>query len=169
MSVISKKICLIGAYGVGKTSLITRFVKQTFSEKYLSSLGVKIDTKEIALADQKVCKLVIWDIAGKESYSSTDKSYIKGAAGCLLVVDGTRSATVDIALNLRKELNDSLGDLPCVCAINKFDLRDEWEMTDELESKLNDQLDWVFTTSALSGDHVESAFNRLAELLVEHE
>lgn len=165
MNTIAKKICLVGVYGVGKTSLISRFVRQTFSEKYLTTLGVKIDTKLIAIDDSKECKLVIWDIAGKEEYSSTDEKYLKGAAGCLLVVDGTRRKSAETVLNLKQQLNELIGDVPCVCAINKSDLQEEWQITNEDIENLNSSVEYVFNTSAASGDNVEIAFSKLAEII----
>lgn len=165
MNTIAKKICLVGVYGVGKTSLISRFVRQTFSEKYLTTLGVKIDTKLIPLDSEKECKLVIWDIAGKEEYSSTDKQYLKGAAGCLLVVDGTRQKSVKIILELKQQLNELIGEVPCVCAINKSDLQEEWQITDEDVADLSSNVESVFNTSAASGENVEAAFFKLAEII----
>jgi len=165
MKTVSKKICLVGIYGVGKTSLIARFVRQTFSEKYLTTLGVKIDTKLVTLDTGDACKLIIWDIAGKDEYSSTDKQYLKGISGCLLVIDGTRKSSALTVLKLKEQINETLGDIPCVCAMNKSDLQDQWQLTVEDEHVLATEVDGLFKTSALSGENVEVAFSRLAELI----
>jgi small GTP-binding protein len=165
MKTVVKKICLVGVYGVGKTSLIARFVRQTFSEKYLTTLGVKIDTKVVTLDSGDACKLVIWDIAGKDEYSSTDKQYLKGSSGCLLVIDGTRKNSALLVLKLKEQISETLGEIPCVCALNKSDLQDQWQLTDEDEQVLAGGVGGLFKTSALSGDNVEAAFSRLAELM----
>ena len=169
MSEISKKICLVGSFGVGKTSLIARFVRQTFSEKYLTTLGVKIDTKRVELKSGEVCKLVIWDIAGKEDYSSTDKQYLKGSSGCIYVVDSTRQATAEAVLNLKQQVVDTLGDIPSVCAINKTDLEDEWALSDEVQLALEKANNYIFKTSALSGTQVETAFHQLTSLMLKND
>ena len=169
MAEVSKKICLVGSFGVGKTSLIARFVHQTFSGKYLTTLGVKVDTKVVELKTGDICKLVIWDIAGKEDYSSTDKQYLKGSAGCIYVVDGTRKATADAALNLKKQVTEELGDIPSICAVNKSDLEEEWELSDDIQRELKKEMNLLFKTSALSGTQVESAFTKIAELMLNHD
>ena len=64
MAIIQKKICMIGDFSVGKTSLVGRFVRQSFSEKYLTTVGVKIDTKLVKLTENQDVKLILWDIAG---------------------------------------------------------------------------------------------------------
>ena len=169
MAEISKKICLVGSFGVGKTSLIARFVRQTFSEKYLTTLGVKIDTKLVELETGEVCKLVIWDIAGKEDYSSTDKQYLKGSSGCIYVVDSTRQATAEAVLNLKQQVIETLGDIPSVCAVNKTDLEDEWVLTEEVQQTLEKEMNYMFKTSALSGAQVETAFHKLTSLMLNND
>ena len=169
MTEISKKICLVGSFGVGKTSLIARFVHQTFSEKYLTTLGVKIDTKRVELTTGDVCKLVIWDIAGKEDYSSTDKQYLKGSSGCIYVVDGTRKATAEAVINLKQQVVEELGDIPSLCAVNKSDLEEEWELSDEIQVQLKKEMNYLFKTSALSGKQVENAFTKIVELMLSND
>ena len=96
---IQKKICLLGGFGVGKTSLVSRYVHSIFSDKYLTTVGVKIDKKSVTL-DGTVVDLVIWDIYGQDDYQKVRMSYLRGAAGYLLVADGTRRSTLDTALAL---------------------------------------------------------------------
>ena len=93
MAIIQKKICLLGEFAVGKTSLIRRYVEDKFSDKYLSSIGVKVSRKNVELGDDTV-KLLIWDLAGGEDY--TQSSYLMGAAGALLVCDVTRADTLTV-------------------------------------------------------------------------
>ena len=98
MSIISKKICLVGDFSVGKTSLIRRFVENKFSDRYLSTVGVKISRKSIevetAIASQLV-NLLIWDIEGQTKFQSIATSYLKGASGSIIVADITRPETLE--------------------------------------------------------------------------
>ena len=93
---LQKKICMVGAFSVGKTSLVKRYVESVFSESYLTTVGVKIDKKTVIAADRTV-NLILWDLAGEDDISSLRMSYLRGAAGYVLVADGTRPATLGMA------------------------------------------------------------------------
>src|SRR5690606_7159431 len=101
MTVLEKKICMMGAPGVGKTSLVRRFVDSVFSEKYLSTIGVKIDKKSVAVEDTTL-NLMLWDLQGEERYQWVRLQYLRGASGYILVADGTRPDTLEIALGLQE-------------------------------------------------------------------
>lgn len=163
---MTRKICLVGDFGVGKTSLVGRFVNQTFTEKYLTTVGVKVDTKPVVTADGQSIKLVIWDIAGTDTASVTYKNYVRGAAAYLLVADGTRAYTLDNALNLKKEIEDALGPLPFVGLVNKMDLESQWEIDPARMDELAQAGQTWFPTSAKSGLYVEEAFQQLASSLL---
>ena len=126
---IQKQICMLGAYAVGKTSLARRYVESIFDEKYLITIGVKIDTTRVALDDQEV-ELMLWDIVGVEDRYSVPSTYVRGASGYLLVVDGTRRHTVEVALDLIDQIREDVGELPFVVALNKSNLVEEWEVGD---------------------------------------
>lgn len=96
---IQKKVAMLGMYAVGKTSLVQRYIKSIFDEKYLTTIGVKIDKKELTIQDQEVT-LMLWDIAGAEDHFTVPSSYIKGSSGYLLVIDGTRPESLDRGLEL---------------------------------------------------------------------
>lgn len=162
MALLQKKICMIGNFSVGKTSLVARFVRQTFSDRYLTTVGVKIDTKQIKIPDGRDVKLILWDIAGNEELTTVTTSYLRGAAGFLLIVDGTRRPTWDAALNLKEAVDEQLGEKPFVMLLNKADLREQWEVTDKLIDDKK-QLGWkLLETSAKTGVNVENAFLELA-------
>lgn len=166
MKILQKKVCLLGDFGVGKTSLVQRFVKNEFSEKYLTTVGVKMDTKLISVNNELNVKLIIWDIAGENSLNKVSQTYLRGAAGILLVVDGTRSHTLDCALNIKRDVLELLGDIPFVILINKADLSaSQWEITDSHIEQLAAQQEQVFFTSAKTGAQVEEAFNALSVAL----
>ena len=92
---LQKKICLLGAFGVGKTSLTRRYVSSIFSDQYLTTVGVKIDKKALSVGANEV-NLLIWDIAGEDDINAVRTSYLRGAAGYLLVVDVTRAQTLEV-------------------------------------------------------------------------
>ena len=162
---IQKKICLLGAFAVGKTSLVERFVHSMFSDKYLTTVGVKIEKKSMQV-DERQVDLVIWDIYGEDDFQKVRLSYLRGASGYLLVADGTRRATLDIAQALQKSAAATTGDVPFLLLINKSDLAESWEIDDATLAEL-ERLNWtVIKTSAKTGAEVERAFVTLAEAML---
>jgi small GTP-binding protein len=158
--VTQKKICMVGAAGVGKTSLVRRYVDSVFSERYHSTLGVKVDKKLVEVDGQEV-SLVLWDLAGMDELSGVPASYLRGSAGYLLVVDGTRRETLGVAERLQADVERELGHVPFVVLLNKSDLSDEWQLGDA-ERELSERGWTGLPTSAKVGEGVESAFCRLA-------
>ena len=167
MTAISSKICIVGDFAVGKTSVVERFVNNHFSDKYLSTVGVKIDTREIELADMDVQhKLVIWDVAGAEHFGDKEFAYLRGAAGFIFVADGTRPMTLGSAEKLRGQTSERFGDSPAVILVNKRDMSHEWGVSDERLTKLQEQFDSVYRTSAKTGEEVDAAMERLSRLVI---
>jgi hypothetical protein len=163
--VIQKKVCMLGAFAVGKTSLVERFVRSLFSDRYLTTVGVKIDKKVVAVGGAEV-GLVIWDLAGEDQFQRVRTSYLRGASGYLLVVDGTRRGTLDEAARIQDRVEGEHGKLPFVVLLNKADLEAEWELHGAANLELG-QRGWVTVrTSAKSGDGVERAFSELAGMMV---
>lgn len=152
---------MIGAFSVGKTSLVKRYVQSVFSETYLTTVGVKIDKKVVDVSGQTV-NLILWDVAGEDDVSMLRMSYLRGAAGYVLVADGTRPATLDVALSLRDRVRTEYGSLPFVLLLNKHDLLDQWEISDAALAGLRDSGWWARPTSARTGEGVEEAFRYLA-------
>ena len=168
MTPVTAKVCLVGDFAVGKTSTVSRFVNNVFSEKYLTTVGVKIDTKEVVLHEpDKIVKLVLWDIAGKDRFSEIDLSYLSGSAGYLLIADGTRRATVDSAFFLREQIEVTHGTLPYVFLVNKHDLTDQWEVAESELATLRRNDVPTYVTSAKTGSNVEVAFEKLAAMIFE--
>jgi hypothetical protein len=118
----SRKICILGDFAVGKTSLVRRFVHNQFDDKYLTTIGVKIDTKLIAPPDRGPLKLAIWDLAGTDTPTELFLRYCQGAAGYLLVADGGRGETLNCCCDLRGAVAARFGLLPYVTLVNKSDL-----------------------------------------------
>lgn len=160
----TKKICVIGDFAVGKTSLIARFVSNVFSERYHTTVGVKIDTK-ILSCNGEALKLVIWDLAGSDVISSAAYSYLRGCSGYLLVADATRGASFEVAKSLHATTQGFLGEVPFVLLLNKSDLIGQREIALDSAQTLLAQGWCALDTSALSGENVELAFAQLAERL----
>ena len=166
MAEFTSKVCIVGDFAVGKTSVSERFVSNHYSDKYLTTVGVKIDTKLVDVADFDVSqKLVIWDVAGADKFGATEFAYLRGAAGYLYVADGTRPPTIDATLALRKQVDGLHGSKPCVLLINKHDLSEQWDVRPAQVGALRERFDDVFLTSAKTGADVESAFASLAKLM----
>ncbi|HYT69418.1 MAG TPA: Rab family GTPase [Vicinamibacterales bacterium] len=162
---MQKKICLLGAFAVGKTSLVSRFVHSMFSDKYLTTVGVKIEKKPVDV-DGRHVDLVIWDIYGEDDFQKLRASYLRGAAGYLLVVDGTRQSTLETAVGLQATAEQSIGRVPFIMVVNKADLAGSWEINDGRLHRYS-QRGWsIMRASAKTGDHVENAFVDLARAML---
>jgi len=163
---IQKKICMLGAFAVGKTSLVSRFVKSIFSEKYLTTVGVKIEKKLLSVRDQEV-SLMLWDLAGEDEFLQVRMSYVRGSSGYFLVADGTRRNTLDTMMSLQQRVEESIGQVPFIVLLNKVDLREQWEINDAAINELT-QKGWpVALTSARTGAGVEDAFLVLTKKMLE--
>jgi len=162
---IQKKICMLGATGVGKTSLVSRFVLSLFSETYLTTIGVKVDKKTVAVDGTDVA-LLLWDIYGQDEFQTVRASYLRGASAYLLVADGTRPGTLDTARELQKVADGVVGRVPFVLVLNKSDLADEWHIDDRALWRLAEDGWSVLRTSAKTGEGVADAFLKLAKRIV---
>ena len=125
MSTITKKICLLGDFNVGKTSLVRRFIEDKFSDRYLSTVGVKVSRKSVNLTtepDVRQVNFLIWDLEGKTKFKSITPSYLKGASGSIVVADLTRTETIEnlsLHLQLFSQVNPQS---KTIVALNKADL-----------------------------------------------
>jgi small GTP-binding protein len=177
MSTISKKICLVGDFGVGKTSLIRRFVDRSFSDAYLSTVGVKISRKLVDVTrtepDRKTDKvsvqLVIWDLEGDTKFKAIAPMHLQGAAGAIIVSDATRCETV-VSARAHVELCNRINPKAwIIVALNKADLIEEEAMAQM--AKLNSFTDYplalgTYQTSAKTGEAVDLIFQQLAYKMV---
>ena len=156
---------MIGASGVGKTSLVSKFVHSIFSDRYLTTVGVKIDKKTVKAGEEEVM-LMIWDLAGDDDFQRLQTSYLRGTSGYLLVADGTRRVTFEQVLGIQLRVAAVLPEVPFILALNKADLAPQWEVSDADLAGLADR-GWRTTrTSAKEGAGVEEAFSALAALMI---
>lgn len=161
---IQKKICMLGAYAVGKTSLVSRYVHSIFSDKYHTTVGVKIDKKVLELGGQSL-NLVLWDLYGEDQFQRIQSFYLRGSSGYLLVADGTRANTLEAAVSIQQRAQEALGKVPFVLLVNKRDL--DWELEDSDLEPLREQGWMILYTSAKTGEGVEEAFELLAGRMLE--
>lgn len=162
---LQKKICMLGSFAVGKTSLVSRFVRSLYSDKYQTTVGVKID-KKVVQVDGREVNLVLWDLYGEDEFQKLRTSYLRGASGYLLVVDGTRRETLDRALSLRERTEEAIGPVLFVIVLNKYDLTDQWEIDEHTVEELKRKGWAVLCGSAKTGLGVEEAFAILARKMV---
>jgi small GTP-binding protein len=163
--VLKKKICLMGSFGVGKTSLVARFVHSLFSDKYHTTVGVKIDKKIVSVEGSEVT-LMIWDMAGEEDSAPIKLNQVRDASGYLLVVDGTRRKTLDAAQDIQQRVEKEIGRQPFLVLVNKSDLRAAWEIQDSELRELTAGGWIVLETSARNGEGVEEAFLALTSSIL---
>ncbi len=160
---ISKKVILTGSFGVGKTSLFNQFVYSRFSDKYLTTIGVKVNKKVIKVKDRDL-SILLWDIAGEVSQDKVPVSYFLGASGIIYVFDLTRPTTHK---NIAEDIEYLKGLLPDgVVKIvgNKSDLLGK----DQIEKVVADMpLHCDVITSAKTGDNVEELFQVIGSELID--
>lgn len=159
---IQKKVCLLGNFAVGKTSLIRRFVEDQFDDAYLSTIGVKISKKTIILPNYDL-NMLIWDLAGDNDFSKTSNMYLRGAVAALIVIDLTRLDTVDSFRFYADQLNKINPNAAIVLIGNKIDLEKKRVVSEETLINISHELGYTyFCTSAKTGFQVDEAFKQLA-------
>jgi small GTP-binding protein len=166
---LRKKICLLGAFSVGKTSLIRRFVDDRFDDRYLSTIGAKVSRTIVALdaAERATMDLLIWDLAGSEPFDGLMRSYYAGAAGAILVCDLTRPETADPLAHYAQQFWSVNPQAPLALLGNKADLAEPGMLSEADLAILAASLSApALRTSAKTGMNVQEAFRLLAQRLV---
>jgi small GTP-binding protein len=158
---------MLGDFSVGKTSLIERFVYNRFDDAYLSTIGVKISRKSVDLGENTMAHLLLWDLAGGEEFSGSQASYLRGAAGALLVCDLTRQETLAAIKDYARQLRAIQPKAHIIIVANKTDLDEQREISQtDLENLAVILEAPLFITSAKTGEQVEEAFFSLASKVV---
>lgn len=170
MTGLNKKICLLGEFAVGKTSLIRRFVYDRFDDKYISTIGVKVSRKSVVVPkddDLIDLKMLLWDLAGNEEFSQVRASYLRGSAGAVLVCDLTRMSTLEKLDSYAQDLRKISPDAYLILAANKVDLMSDHQITVSDVRDVASRMEVPFyLTSAKEGDDVEDLFRHLGKMLV---
>ncbi|GFD69796.1 GTP-binding protein [Alteromonas sp. KUL156] len=158
---IQKKVCILGPTGVGKTSLIKQFVEGIFSEKYKTTIGVKIDKKQVNREGRGI-QLLIWDLEGIDRYCGFNPRYLRGASAYIVVVDQTRSQSLTEGMEILELAKEHYPDIPAFFVINKTDLPTSWHWSEEELDTCSQKFALLTKTSAKTGENVESLFNTIA-------
>lgn len=156
---IAKKVLLVGNFGVGKTSLIRRFVLNEFSEEYISTIGVRVSSKIIKIDNEEI-KLLIWDVAGTSADEKVPKAYFLGSSAAMFVFDVSREETYN---NIKSQVDivKQLSGLDTITVVgNKKDLV-TLEEIEQLKKTISISIDLI--TSAKDDENVEDAFKELAK------
>ena len=162
MKIIQKKVCLLGDFAVGKTSLVRRFVEGKFEDKYLSTIGVKISRKSLVRDDYNL-NLLIWDLAGGDDFSKAGASYLRGAVGAIIVCDLTRKETLAAYSYYAEQLRAINPQSALIFAANKVDLTAERVIDEDALQDACQALNGTYLlTSAKTGENVENTFGLLA-------
>lgn len=170
---VSKKICMLGDFAVGKTSLVRRYVLGEFSPVYHATLGVNIykHTDTISPADKKPVQLnqVLWDIEGFQQRIDLLQTYIHGASGAIVVGDVTRDDTLESVTRHARFFLEQRPGRPVVLALNKADLladpgAGDPETADALAARFGGR---PIVTSALDGRAVPDLFRALGQWILE--
>ena len=158
---IQKKVCILGPTGVGKTSLIKQFVEGIFSEKYKTTIGVKIDKKQVNKEGRGV-QLLLWDLEGIDRYCGFNPRYLRGASAYIVVVDQTRSQSLLEGMEILELAKEHYPDIPAFFVVNKTDLPTSWHWSEEELTTYAQRFTSLTKTSAKTGENVENLFSTIA-------
>lgn len=170
MGFIKKKICLLGAFSVGKTSLVERFVHERFNEKYLTTVGINVSRKLMPpVKDPQSGETIqhmflIWDIAALDKFDRTSKNYFRGASGAIAIADVTRPETIDDLTSIGEKFFDVNPDAALITVGNKLDMfKGDPDVPCPLTALASQWRTEVTLTSAKSGEGVVEAFTALSK------
>jgi small GTP-binding protein len=163
------KVCFIGDAGVGKTSLIKRFVLDVFDDRYIATIGTKVTKKIVDVDGKAKVMMLVWDIMGQKGFRELlREAYFFGAHGAIAVCDLTNKETLEELRYWIKALTDVAGDVPIVFAGNKSDLENDRVIKEQdLQELAGKYKARAYLTSAKTGQNVETVFKTLAEAMSE--
>ena len=164
--IIKKKICMLGTFAVGKTSLVRRFTSGIFSEKYLTTMGARVEKKTTSVQNTTI-ELLVWDLNGEDRFQELHMDYVQGAAGYLLVFDQSRRSSLEAAHSLHQKVQMTIGQVPFILVVNKADLQQPWEGQAEELEQLKQQGWVIHMTSAKTGMGVDEVFDSLAHMIMQ--
>jgi len=161
---LETKVCVVGAFATGKTSLVTQLLEGSCRQHYQTTVGVRIERKQIETAQTQM-DMVLWDMHSEDQFQQVQMSYIRGASAYVLVVDGMRRASLTTALDLQKRVTQRIGNVPCLMIINKCDLQANWEITEDDIALLKAQNYDLIRTSTKTGVGIDRCLSKLLEKL----
>ena len=160
---LSKKVTIIGPFGVGKTSLFRRYIDDAFSDDYKSTLGVQIQKKVISLPNGVELSLILWDTEGHMEISEGRSAYLMGSHAFVYVFDLTRIDTYENINTQLEFLKKNFPNTPVKIVGNKLDTVFKTKATETLKEH---NVIFDYLTSAKTGAHVEDLFNEIAVELI---
>jgi len=162
------KLCLLGEASVGKTSLVYRFVQNSFRESYKSTLGVNLLKKDLIIDGYGGVSAQIWDLGGQESFKSLRKLYLEGANGALVIYDTTNIKSFKKLDEWVGSFKETRGIKPLFLIGNKIDLEEKIKVTEEegRQYAKDNGMDFMIT-SAKTGNNVEVAFSKLIKSILD--
>jgi small GTP-binding protein len=165
MNLTKLKVCMIGATAVGKSSLVNRYVSSIFSDAYRTTIGVKIESRRIE-REGRAFDIVIWDLSGEDEFQNVQASYLRGASGYLLIIDGTRPETIEVASALSAHVRSAAGTLPFIVVLNKCDLVAQWQVCERERAAMRARGWHTVDTSAKTGQGVDVVFDALVDAIM---
>lgn len=163
---LRRKVCLLGATGAGKTSLVRRFVEDQFDDTHDPSIALTIFKGTVEVDDVSL-EMMLWDPERSESSDQYNRSFISGASGLVFVADATRPQTLDQLLQAQVKERGFIGARPAVLIMNKSDLQGGFALS-KAQLSAAGNVNWhMVHASAKTGDDVRQAFTKLAELMLE--
>ena len=161
-----EKISVIGESSVGKTSIIKRYVNQSFEKSQQPTIGFEQYSKMESIEDQQI-KLTIWDTAGQERFRSLSTIFYKQTKCIVFVFDYTSKSSFDAFQKFHKEIVDNVDDtIPVIIVGNKFDLTEKFEVKEEDAKNLAIKNGYYFlSTSAKNNTNINELFRHVAEVI----
>jgi GTPase SAR1 family protein len=190
--VVTKKVCIFGAHGVGKRSLTSRFRDNTEAERYRASIGVQISKKEVVVGNQSAT-MMVWSVTDLDHFDISLMNYSRGMSGYLLVADGTRPSTLERAREIYEQISsfeeqppsvEEISDaephankpyvqfpyreVPFILLLNKSDLVEQWRIEKSNLEMLANKGWPVSVVSAKENEGVDEAFLSLGRRMLNH-
>ena len=161
------KVIIVGEAGVGKTSIVKKFVSNRFTQDYRASIGANLFIKDLILNSGPKVSIQIWDIAGQERWKKMRHLYYKGALGALIVGDFTRINTFEQLHEFwTQDIKKYCGDIPKILVVNKLDLESIISKNEIEKIAQSINVKATIFTSAKNGQNVEKAFYQITEEIV---
>jgi len=168
LEIFEFKIILIGDQGVGKTSIMSKFISNEFKSSYQTTLGVEFKAKEIYIDNSCCVKLKIWDTCGQERFRSITRQYFKNSDGVFLVFDLANKESIKKLNIWLKDINDNIN-YDCVIFLigNKMDVKTrDISISEEAKQFANNKKLNYYEVSAKTGTGVVNVFEKMTKKLI---
>jgi len=163
---LRRKVCLLGAPGVGKSVLVRRFVEDRFEDEHEPSIAMSIFSGTVEVDDVSL-EMMLWDPDTSEASGQYNRSFISGASGLVFVADATKPRTLDLLLEAQTKERGFIGLRPAILVLNKTDLTEQFALSDAQIAAASRPNWYVVRASAKTGYNVREAFTKLAWMMLE--